>query len=424
MKKGIFWVGCVMIFSLLVGCAADTVVPKDTAENNATVTQSTEPGTTVQTHPTEPVDIRPQPPENPGSSLIAYDPDRKIYISTENIYMDYYEGVTRLPSFTFLIFSKEYLDPETISVTFPIDLPFWVDIGYLNEIQRKTSAMLGEDFTVVSGGHFVMPYYVYQAYRGTDFASLRQIQEQGGSIQDEPPQITAARERDARMREDFKSLRETDLPEFYVYSVCVAFINISNIQELVTLEKLDVHIGEEVYEAKLGRVRLFPKDQFPSQIPIEKLRGSTGNYHLLYNDGIVMLHSAFAMENIREDMILTGLRMAEEESEILEIIVTVKNNYGVMETIWDGESPIYLCQGDSFIVDVVINNKLTSGILSRVFCHTILEYQNGKNEKACAVSSQVKGTGWNFYEYYAIIFDGIDMEPYYRDYLCATPENT
>ena len=87
-----------------------------------------------------------------------------------------------------------------------------------------------------------------------------------------------------------------------------------------------------------------------------------------------------------------------------------------MEMQWDGVSPIYLYKGDSISIEVTARNEYAGKLLNYVVSHVIVEYTNSANEQLCFVSSQqCTGSPIN-YEYYAIIFDGVDMEPYYRNY--------
>ena len=91
-----------------------------------------------------------------------------------------------------------------------------------------------------------------------------------------------------------------------------------------------------------------------------------------------------------------------------------------MEMKWDGTSPIYLYKGDSIYIDVIVKNEHAGKLLNYVVSHAIVEYTDSANEQLCFVSTQVGTEGRRPYEYYAIIFDGLDMEPYYRNYFYKT----
>ena len=348
--------------------------------------------------------IRLLPPENPGNSLIQYDPNRQIYIASENIYMDYYPGITSLPSFYFYIFSREALNTEEITVTFPVDMPFFLDVAQIQGIERKPQIIPVIDDDTLEANDFVMsfddgvclPFYVYQAYRNISFGTKE------------------AESQLEKIYADFVSLTEADIPAFYVYSISVAFIDIQELEETVVLEKLDISIGGQTYEAKLGRVRLLPEENFPAEVPIAKAQGTMGSYYQLYNDGLVRIPGVLDWEDIPEDRTLTRLYMTEEESQVLDILVCTITDGQEMQMRWDGKTPIYLYEGDSVYIDVVLKNELTEKLLNYVMFHTVVEYQDGSGKTVCAVFTDIGSLISNFHEYYAIIFEGLDMEPYYR----------
>ena len=423
MKK-LIWLVCLsMLLGLLAGCQA---APGETTKP----TGMTDQGAAATAQPTDPVDIRPLPPENPGSSLIDYDPDRQIYIAGENVYVDYYIGVSGIKSFYLDIYSRQPLDPEEISVTFPVDLPFLVTVNQDDVVARKAEIVLN-DGTGVSYGH--LPYYVYLAYRGETFgegevtsavdlySGIYEVEDAEGNIVSAADvlagvyELKDGEEIEPRYRE-FASLKEEDLPELYLYTVVVALHNITELQETVVLDKLDLTIGGEVYEAKLGCVRLLPQEAFPSEARMVSLRGLTSNAIQLYNDGIFKLMDVLKLEDVPEDMTITDLRIAEEATRILDIKVVMNSGGQYMEMQWDGVSPIYLYKGDSIYIDVIVKNKYAGKLLNYVVSHAIVEYTNSDNEQLCAVCTQVSGMDRSAYEYYAIIFDGLDMESYYRNY--------
>ena len=333
MKK-FAWILCfTLLLGLLAGCQTE---PSNTQPSGGDVpTGNTQPTGTTAPQVTEPVDIRPLPPENPGSSLIEYDPDRQIYIGSENVYMDYYVGASGLGCFYFEIYSRQKLDPEEIKVTVPVDLPFQVMTGEYTVVERKPHVAVeaGND-----GAFGCLPYYLYLAYRGETFeageAVAPYILEGGiyevmntegelvyaGDVLAGTYELKEGEEIDPRYRE-FASLKEEDLPEFYVYSVIIGLYNITDLQETVVLDKLDLTIGGETYEAKLGCVRLLPQEAFPADAKIvggnSRGSGSGG----LYSDGIFKQFDVLTIDEATEDITVTGLRMAEEVSRILDITV-------------------------------------------------------------------------------------------------------
>ena len=325
----------------------------------------------------------PQMPEDPGKGLIEYDPDRQIYIASENIYMDYYVGITRMPGIIIDIYSKEYIDPAEISIAFPVDLPFLVYINQ-NEVLYQPGSM---SFNVTDTR--TLPYYVYSAYRGED---------------------------NDQVKEDFLALKPEDMPKFYSYTINVALINILELDAPVTLEKVDITLGDEVYEAKFGRVRLFPGEMFPTDAQrIVNGGGAFGNAVQLYNDGVVRIY-ALDWESAPEDITITGLRMLNEEAEILDATVWYTTPDMTCELKWDTEIPIRIQKGESVKIVVTLKNELTEKLLNQVHLQSIVEFEEDAiGEKVCYVKTYLGGSDRNYHEHYAIIFEGLDLEPYYKE---------
>ena len=418
--KRFAWVLCfALLLGMLAGCRTEPA--------NTLPTVNTAP-----TGTTEPVDIRPLPPKNPGNSLIDYDPDRQIYIASENVYMDYYIGASGLGNFSFEIYSRQKLDPEEIKVTFPIDLPFEVKVR--EEIAVRKPDVSLYDLEDMSAPYLKFPYYLYLAYLGETFekgieTSAVQLSDGFYELQDTEGKLVPVADVLAGLCElkegetieprylDYVSLKEEDLPELYRYTISVTLVNIPVLQETVVLDKLDITIGDQTQEIKLGCVRLLPKKALHSDAQMIYPRTVTSNTCQLYNDGVFRLMDVFKKENVQEEITITGLRIAEEATQILDITVFLTSGGQYMEMQWDGTSPIYLFEGDSIFIDIYVKNEHAEKLLSHVASNTVVEYSNSIGEKFCCVSTQTCHETRNIYEYYAIIFDGLDMEPYYRNYV-------
>ena len=327
----------------------------------------------------------PQTPEDPGNSLIHYDPDRQIYIASENIYMDYYVGITQIPNILIDIYSKEYIDPAKISVAFPVGLPFEVYISQNEVLHQPGSMSIHETNTKT------LPYYVYSAYRGAD---------------------------NDRIKEDFLALKPEDMPEFYCYTIRVALSNILELDAPVTLEKMEIILEDKAYEAKFGRVRLFPEEMFPTDAQsVISSSGAYGNGVQLYNDGVVQLH-VLEWESAPEDLTITGLRMLNEEAEILDATVWMKYTTTSYESKWDDEIPIHIKKGEYVRIVVMVKDELTEKLLNQVHLQTIVEFtKDATGEKVCYVDTYLGSAERNYHEHYAIIFEGLDLEPYYKETL-------
>ena len=327
----------------------------------------------------------PQTPENPVNSLIHYDPDRQIYIASENIYMDYYVGITQIPNILIDIYSKEDIDPAKISVAFPVGLPFEVYISQNEVLHQPGSMSIHETNTKT------LPYYVYSACRGAD---------------------------NDRIKEDFLALKPENMPEFYCYTIQVALSNILELDAPVTLEKMEIILEDKAYEAKFGRVRLFPEEMFPTDAQsVISSSGAYGNGVQLYNDGVVQLH-VLEWESAPEDLTITGLRMLNEEAEILDATVWMKYTTTSYESKWDDEIPIHIKKGEHVRIVVMVKDELTEKLLNQVHLQTIVEFtKDATGEKVCYVDTYLGSAERNYHEHYAIIFEGLDLEPYYKETL-------
>ena len=436
MKKAVYLLCTAMLLGLLAGCQTELAGPQPSGDTATTGTA--EPiGTTVP-QVTEPVDIRPLPPENPGNSLIEYDPDRQIYIASENVYMDYYEGISGFLHFNFGVYSRQPLDPDEISVTFPVDFPVTVKdhtvTVYDSTAEERKPEIVLNDGSGTSSDN--LPYHVYLAYRGETFEegeAVSAVDLVNGTYEVEDSEgnfVSAAdvlagkyelkegEEIEQRYR-DFASLTGDDLPQFYVYYIDIVLYDITDVQETVVLDKLEITIGDEVYEAKLGCVRRLPREAFPTEARVVSEMGFYTNTIQLYNDGVFWLE-ALSIEAVQEDITITGFRIAEEATRILDITVVMNSGGQHMEMQWDGASPIYLYKGDSISISAIVKNEHAGKLLNYLVNHTLVEYTDSNNEQLCAVNTQVSILDRNECEDYAIIFDGLDLEPYYRNYFYKT----
>lgn len=417
-----------MLLGLLAGCSQ--------APTDETVPQAT-----------ETADIRPLPPENPGSSLIEYDPDRQIYIGTENIYMDYYMGITGIPCLNIPVYSRFSLgEPDDWGEVrgTQVELSWNQPLGeiwdlcdynvFAVEVQHKTEFMAGEDDAPES----VMPYYVYQAYRGGNAAALANAKisyKPDGSIPDS-------------FRADFEALTAENLPEFYVYNIQIRFNNMPEPEKRkpIILEKLKLTVDGQTYEGAFGGVRFFNREDCTykknKSITPEYAGKYTENTSELYSDGLIRLLRIPVLENVEyEGIYIADVCMLDEGSKMLDAYVTVMDSYGQyyrysLKGLQNNEySYTYrdIRPGDDVYVDVIVKNEHADKLLSSV--HFQIGVQWGRiviDESAedpedpdntvytttpyFDVYTVVGTTNTNPYENYAIIFDGVNMEPYYDYY--------
>ena len=148
------------------------------------------------------------------------------------------------------------------------------------------------------------------------------------------------------------------------------------------------------------------------------------------------------LENVEHDEIyIADVCMLDEGSEMLDAYVTVVDSYGrhyrySLEGLRNNEySDTYrsISPGDDVYVDVIVKNAYAAKLLSSVHLQIGVQWNRTViDEKAVDLENPeepvytyipyfdvytvVSATNTNHYENYAIIFDGVDMEPYYDYY--------
>lgn len=387
-----------LLLSILAGCKEPSVDSgPDTPNTDPVQTLSTT--GTLPTEPEGPVTWPTLPdeelylpqPENRGSSLCEYDPDRRLYIMQNHMSLDIYS--TMWYQLRFSVISKDLIDMQTVSMTLPV--PYEIELlVFQRELKRQTEWVTG----VYSDEAF--PYYLYQAYRGIDFTDDNQQN---------------------AVLEDFKRLQPEHLPEFYAYTLVVMFPNNDVIEEPGTIEYVDITIEGETYRVDPGNIRLHTEEEDPvidymALLPNDST--GSGEFQQLYSGGTLRLPPIL---NYRADKetVLSRIYMVNEGFEILGVEVTKvyqeNGEYKSIKFVWDGNSPLMLNPGDSIQLRPIFHSQELDCMQS--FCRfwfmfdfyiEDVYYQN------MAIFSQVVGMNW--YELYAIVFDGLDMEPYYRDY--------
>lgn len=410
MRKMIWCLCLALLLGMLAGCQTESSDPTQATAGTR--------NTDTAPLPTQTGPLSTEPTEEPTRHLIDYDPDRQIFFNSEAIFLDCYVGVG-VPYFTMPIYSKTYIDPADISVSFPVDAPIGVEVTQVMGIEGKTEFTATEDDLPEN----VMPYYVYAAYRGEDVQALAAAR-MAGEIDwsaSEP------------LRAEFEALTAADLPEFYVYHIRVDLSQVPAPEKNTawTLEKMEITINGETYEAKLGRVRLYNVEDF-------EYRGNTvespenccvytENLSELYGDGIVKLPRVCVIDRVKMNYgVLTAVWMLEEDSRILSVRVVIRDVNGKYRTAGVSASdPEIFYGGESVFVDVIVKNehaeKLLNSIQYQLVVETYESYYNEEwydepNDTACKVFTFISSMNTAHYENYAVIFDGVNMEPYYNYY--------
>lgn len=395
---------------LLAGCQVSSAEPLPLTSPTVSTAAPTVP-TTAPTVPatapieTEPVDIRPLPPDNPGSSLCDYDPNRQLYILGEDLHEEFYANVDLECYLQFRLFSKEPVDTTSISVQLPLDLTY-----RLKQPVSKVSLKDGiEAGTVQTYGrvdnNVALEYNLYQVYRN--------------------PQGPFSKN-DYDLTRDYLSLLPEDIPDFHVYILTIICEMPQEIPEAVQIPHVDITIEGQTHRVELAEVWLRPEAEYyagmdyktgmPDQERFPEFT-AWGAVHgiMLCNEGYIELGDLYSFEKIQGTMTLSNLRLRDPEAQILELIVSLNSHGSTKRYTWDGQTPIELNPGDSICIVIRYYDPDMAGFWSRDTIWAVMDAVVD-GEEMCVSSWRKLEAGYNYYEQYAIIFDGVDVEPFYRDF--------
>ena len=402
-----------------------------------------DPKQTTGTEATAPVIQGLPMPEHPGNALVPYDSAREIYFyGCENVNSTIYLEDSLDNSLYFYVISKKPLNKDSIQVSLPIanSYTFMVsDWGEHSNLRETfyTGLEEGQEYGTVSSDSW-LPYYVYQNYIGVDFellgakwqSYLDEVQKRsdaGETVASEAEMATLNEfetMRDAAL-ESFKALKADETREFYVYSVLILFSRDTEnaVEEVVT--ELTVTIEGTQYTPFTGEIHLIP-----SARPIRYEKRTSMLFSMmntrgtgLYADGIGRLFThSFTAE---EDITLMEYSVWDEQFSVLDLIVTISSNTGYsVDFYWDGSSPIDVGIGDRVSVMAIIHNPNMENFSYYQKMHAELVYSVGEQLYSAVTEMSCSSTiTMNLHELYAIIFDGVDMEHYYRDYYYPTSED-
>lgn len=447
MKKMLcYFLLCAVVLGLIAGCISaptDTTGPSDPASMDGTPgTQETIcPGFTVPTYdletlptidrepidPTDPVVVvPPTSPENPVDTVIPFDPDRDIYLLCTDMNLTVYDGFTSMPSISLYIYSKNELDVNAISLELSVQSDYITSVG---EITLDSIATEG------TGQRTEFTYELYQCYMGKDFAKLWELEKTYWACYDayfNKGEITsdefhAAEQayiayRDAE-RESYLRLTKADLPSFRVYYVSVSFYGENFVEEIITEGQL--HIGDRVHAVTLGEIRLTKeRPDFPAELDwyngggfaTDGILGS-GNSPRPYNDGIHRIEVYFSFTTDHY-MLLTDFKLDNPNHKLEAVWIEMVSPGGFSYSgLWDMSEPFELMPGDRVMIHIAYRDEAVNSLsyATKVWGYLIYEWDEGTSCKLSECDVRTASAS-NFYEMYALIFEGLDLESYYRDY--------
>ena len=366
-----------------------------------------------------------QTPKEPGNSLIEYDPDREIYIHCSNVQTTGYMGQSGywLP---LTVYSKEPLSPEEIQVE--INSKNNYQISYLSEnvAARDTQYNQYGDISVSDPSYY--PYYLYQASQGLDFSLAGRLWE---LIQDPPEFGTGEYEtmqeligektpwqaHEALMQkhwESYISMTPEDIPEFYVYILSVEFSGSTE----ETIREMTFYIKNRPYSVIIDNLHLVP-GELPQTYPLSDavymdtsvVDSPSVNY---YGNGMAYF-PAFTF-TATEAMTLTELTFPNGDASLLSAALSITSGEMHVQSSWDGKTEVLLYPGDLVEIYILVQSPCLQGIHYHIDLLYELFMTVDGEPYSLSLQPTISSYYSNYHEIYAMVFEGLDLESYYRDY--------
>ena len=375
MKKIVVWILVIMLF--LTACSQSGGTDETTSLLQ-----------TMDTLPDAPFPVL----TDPGNSLIEYDPDRQIYFSCRNLDYDIYLDMSCAPFLNIRILSKNALNIETVQANIPIQNGYSILIAESND---EFLGQLSTDDSIMSG--YVFKPYLYQSYEEKSWKDGE----------------------DAALSEVYSRLTPEDLPQFHVYHVTIMFEKTVGGDE--AFQDITLTIDGKDYPLSIGEIWLhekavlnYPDDQWlDGGISTQSL--IVDSHTMLYNDGIDQICPAFDF-TAAYDMELLDLYLLDPKIDILDVRLVINSQKGSsMDFYWDRKSPVYLESGDHVWIYVYYRDERQDTLDYTAKAWPVIDYKCELGYYSafteCTLCREL-----NLYELYAIVFDGVDLESYYRDY--------
>lgn len=375
------------------------------------------------------------PVESDPAACLNRETGQDIYFVAGNDYYDLYAYYASIPGPEILLFSREYIDPETIQVTADIQADYQVFV-HEQPVERSLISYRiveedsGRRLDIMSEGFF--PLYLYQSYAGMDWAELTERyqtwqdtpedDEEDGEENKKKAAWKAFNDMETDYAEEYMSLKQEDLPVFYYYTIqfCVTNVHVKE-----TLRTLHVTIGETTYDVEIGQINIQPAPN--AEDAYELLDFSRASVYLTnsfpYGEGIETCLST--VYRVVKSVTLTGLDFLENSlstAQILDVTVSIGDldtDVGTDQATsiqWDGKTPILLEQGKYVGLVITFQDDRLKEIDYHGKFYPVLELEyNGENYQMVSEIPlfRLYGDVWLLY---AMGLDGLDMESYFNDY--------
>lgn len=373
---------------------------------------------------------------------VEFDPDREFYIliSQNDIIYPMRWNNNR---FAFRIFSKTPLDVDSISVEVPISHPYEVKV---RELQPGGVEEVDQSSRMGYSGYYnkeSFTYPLYLAYLGKDFREMAQIQYtwkqalrwqssiNAGELTLEEWELLLQPYEDAlqayedSLNADWKAymaLTREDLPQFYAYSVSIRFDEFTEFVQDESFDQIEITIGDQVYVQDVGHISLITDWDLPAPIDWTVGYGGIDGYiggrssASPYNDGVECLNSYFHFVASRY-MLLEELVMLTPSLKVERISLNIKPAQGkAFVTDWDMSEPYEILPGDEVTINLAFSSPEMDTPGYQIMADAYLLYSTD-GEQYLKFANCYIGPAGSHYFWNAVLFDGIDLEDYYWEYL-------
>ena len=345
------------------------------------------------------------------------------------------------------IFSKKPLNVDSISVRVPISYYYSVSVRQieLGGIEKNVNQMNEQQYQQKN-----FSYPLYLAYCGKDFQKLAELKHRADQLQklldeyrnlyysnqiDQETYQMVSEDQQSAYKEyqeylnaewsDYLALTKQDLPQFYVYSVSIHFMNFENLgaklEKEETFTQIEVTIGDKTYVQDIGKVTLIKDWELPAPLDWETANDATAgimghaNSPMLYNDGIHRIEIFFHFVADRYKL-LEELVMLNPAQKVERVWLRIKPKGGSSIVVeWDMSEPYEIYPGDDVTVYAAYSDENLETIGYQTMTDAYLLYTTD-GESFCKFSHSCISLSGSYYLWYAVLFDGIDLESYYWDY--------
>lgn len=363
-------------------------------------------------------------------------PENYVYLASENVYLDY-SSLTSGSTYIPLISGSQLTDS---------DLEIYLDaIKLSSEHYALISDWVSEEM-------IEMPFYVYQIYRGKDWAAYAQQQLSYHQLQESLTQekweefddaTAALQETQDEFLDDYLYLQEQGrLPVLYNYLLkldlpCDKPLTENPLTEIVLCVK-----GQE-YTFSVGSIEYHTDSEIPNTGNALATKGGIAGWHAVQPDA----HGIFAETEgsnlcllmATEDIIINEIGLWEDTRCISDIQVVIENREMdsngqyltdengeelpgqiVADFFWDGKTPIELLKGQSIYLNFTFHEPLLANKLAGYTQYDLaIHYTDTRGNEFCQTHwfpTCIQTVSADPHELYLAHELNIDVMSYYTDF--------